>query len=499
MSAPEAVPAFERVAIYARAQSRFFMLALARRMKEQYNSKIHLYCNGAQQVEFYNRFVSEGLFETVTDSEIWMERCKDRGLDEAEVFARARIFEKKLKTTINRLLVPSRHLGRGYMLGGYHHPRSQQSELTTYVQAVHAYCAMLEFWEREFRERRITLCINGTPTAAITARAAGVPYRGLVGSRIRNLHIWAFNEFQETPVLEKRWRELSDSDGIDLSGPYDRHLINRVQFHTRFSFLVALKSAVRTTLQYVYWRLRGYWKARSYIYWDKIKLHFRIWRDYRRYKKVATTKLDDLAGKRFVYFPLHIEPEMALQGLSPEYFYQHALIAAVSRDLPAGVYLAVKEALGAIGRRPDTFYAQIAELKNVVLLDALEFGFDCAREADAVVTICGTVGLEAASFGTPVISFGQHNVYNFLPSVRVVADESELRHYLAEALFDPSVGERTGREGRRLVRAITDSSFDMAQYDYAKLNDFEMSSVNDALFALAGTLSEKSPQLSLVT
>jgi hypothetical protein len=494
---PANLPAFRRIALCARAQSRFFMLALARRLKEQYGSEIHLYCNGAQQLEFYRPFMSEGLFATVTDSEIWMERCNDQGLDETEVFERARTLEGRLNTTINRLLVPSRHFGRGYMLGGYYHPRSHQSEKTSYVQVVHAYCAMLEFWEAELREKHITLCINGTPTAALMTRLVGIPYRTLAGSRIRNLHAWAWNEFQENPAFEKRWRELSDADGMDMSGPYDRHLVNRSFFQSRFSLLAALKGAARTTLQYAYWRIRGYDKARGYYYWETVKFHFRIWRDYRQYWKLARTRLDDLEGKRFVYFPLHIEPETALQGLSPEYFYQHALIAAVSRDLPAGVYLVVKEAVGAIGRRPDTFYKQIADLKNVILLDASEFGFDCARKADAVLTICGTVGLEAAALGTPVISFGQHNIYNFLPSVRIVTDESKLPEYLAEALFDPAIAERIAREGRRLVRAITECSFDMAQYDYVRLNDFEMSSVEKAANALAMSLVEEGSHLTV--
>jgi hypothetical protein len=492
-----AVPAFARIALCARAQARFFMLALARRLKEKYNAEIHLYCNGAQQVEFYTPFIAEGLFATVTDSEIWMERCNDQNLDEAEVIARARELELRLNTTINRLLVPSRHFGRGYMLGGFYHPRSQQSERTSYVQVVHAYSAMLEFWEAELRGRRITLCINGTPTAAITARSMNIPYRVLVGSRMRNLHAWAWNEFYENPAFEKRWHELSDADGAEMTAPYDRHLTNRSNYRSRFSFKVALKAAVRTTLQYVYWHIRGYWKARSYLYLETIKFHFRIWRDYRRYTKLAVTKLNDLQGKRFVYFPLHVEPETALQGLSPEYFYQHALIAAVSRDLPAGVYLAVKEALGAVGRRPDCFYEQIADLKNVVWLDCWELGFECARKADAVVTICGTVGLEAVANGTPVIAFGQHNIYNFLPSVRVVTEESRLPHYLEEALCDPRVAERTGREGRRLVRAITDCSFDMAQYDYMNLNDFQMSSVDDAVRSLAESVLEEEPQLAV--
>ena len=52
--------------------------------------------------------------------------------------------------------------------------------------------------------------------------------------------------------------------------------------------------------------------------------------------------LEDLEGKRFIFFPLSTEPE-SLQTLSPEYFYQLAFITSIARDLPVGVYLVVKE------------------------------------------------------------------------------------------------------------------------------------------------------------
>ena len=168
-------------------------------------------------------------------------------------------------------------------------------------------------------------------------------------------------------------------------------------------------------------------KAKGYYLGENLRYFARMYRDWRRLGRLATTRLADLDKTPFVFYPLHLEPEMALQGLSPEYFYQLSLIAAVSRDLPAGVLLAVKEAFGAVGRRPADFYGQIAEFKNVVMLHPLELGVDCVRRAAAVVTICGTAGFEAAVMGRPVVAFGRHNVYNFLPHVTPVTDEARLQ------------------------------------------------------------------------
>ena len=60
----------------------------------------------------------------------------------------------------------------------------------------------------------------------------------------------------------------------------------------------------------------------------------------------------------------------------------------------------------------------------------LELGPDVIAASDAVVTITGTAGLEGVVMGKPVITFGQHNSYNFLEHVSVVTEESQLRGYL---------------------------------------------------------------------
>ncbi|MGB0630046.1 MAG: hypothetical protein ACPGRZ_05070, partial [Alphaproteobacteria bacterium] len=188
----------------------------------------------------------------------------------------------------------------------------------------------------------------------------------------------------------------------------------------------------------------------------------------------------------------------ALHGLSPEYFYQQALIAAVSRDLPAGVMLAVKETSGGIGRRPDHFYRQIDDLKNVVILDPWESGLECAQQSDVVVTICGTAGLEALSGGTPVIAFGRHNIYGPHPAVQIMTDETLLREQLDRALngyYDPA---EIKQEAGKLLGAIVDCSFDMGTFDYLDFASVESTQVQGALASLAKSLTQTETDVQAV-
>jgi len=481
--------AFDRIAFCARSEQRVIMIAMARALKKRCGSEIYLYCTGPQEVAYYQKANDDGVFTAIVDADTLLDSAFDEGLDENEVFERARALEQSIGLTINRMAVPDRHFGRGYALGGFYHPRSRYSETVDYVHMVHAYCTTLAFWDREFRDKAITLCINGSREAAYVAHAHGIPYRALAGARYENYHYWAWNELYESPMIEQAWRAIRSDPDIGLEEPYYTHQVSRNRYLRQFSLKFLLQQWSRVTARYAYWNLRGYKKAKGYYYGETMRYVYRVWRDYRRLYAMNLRRLADLEGKRFVYYPLHMEPETALHGISPEYFYQHALITAISRDLPAGVMLAVKEAFGSIGRRPDNFYRHIADLKNVVLLDVWERGFDCAQKADAVVTICGTTAIEALAAGRPVITFGRHNIYNFLPSVRIVSDETKLVDYLREVLDEAVDHDEIRRDARKLLQAMVTCSFDMGSYDYVTLDRFDERVVGDACDALAATLN----------
>ena len=470
----------QRIAMFARSDCRFFMLNVARELKRRHGSTIHLYCGGPEARQFYVDLDKEKLFASINDSHVLLPNSLVLNLNENEVFARAGEMERRLGYTYNRLAVSNRHLGRGFMLEGYFHPRSQYSEKTDYVQMVHAFNEELNYWDREYTEKKITCTINVPEYGAAIARMRGIPFRGLTSSRFKNWHHWSYNEFYENPEFEEAYRLGAGSNQGEIEAPYLVHRVNRERFKKGNGLFTVLVKLGLIVARYCYWTLRGHKKAQGYLLKDRLRYAWKIRADNLKLNALSRP-LSVLNGKRFVYYPLHIEPEYSIQGLSPEFFFQHALIATIARDLPAGVRFAVKETPGAIGRRPVNFYDQIVDFKNVVLIDTLELGLECARRADVVVTITGTGGFEAAVAGKPVITFGHHNIYNCLPHVRLIKSEGEVAEALLNALSPEFDREGARRAGQRFLNAVVSKSFDMRQYDFLDASNYDKESVVEAV------------------
>jgi hypothetical protein len=451
------------VLLTAHSQFRGLLCGVARRLGDEQGARVHLLCTTKEQVQYYQRRQPD-LFASIAVNDALYAGCRLPVSDPAAVVAEARGNEDWLGTTINELAVSDRHLGRGYALGGLYHPRSRISENTSYLQMLHGFNRLIEFWRGQIAARKPDLVLNGDKVAALICRREGIPYRTIAPSRYQTYFQWARSEFYENPEIEQSFRRLRQVPPAQLPQPYQAHLALRQVFLRESSLPGFLGKSGKLLLRRAYWRLRGYEKGRGYRVRSELRYLYRQWRDRRQLTGPATVSLSSLEGRPFVYYPLHTEPETALQMLSPEYFYQLSCIAALSRDLPAGVLLAVKDIYYAVGRRPADFYTQIREFKNVVLLDMLELGLEVVRKCSAVATITGTGGFEGAVLGKPVITFGRHNQYNCLPHVFVVTDERELKGHLRRALspdFDP---EQAARDGARLLQAVIDNSFDLKDF-----------------------------------
>ncbi len=478
------------IGLQARSETRLFLVALARELKARHGSIIHLYVGNAQEAVYYRGLDDDDLFASLTIDEQPQAGARVATIDEAAAVTAAQAWEARLGETFNRLAVSDRHLGRGYALGGFRHPRSCLSEGAGYAQLLNGFNEALAFWDREIVGKGLTCLLNGRLAASLIARDRGVPQRIFAGARYRSYHYWAQTEFFETPEFEAAYEagEAPTGAAPTLAAPYDSHLVNRAAFLSQKGFGHAARRAASQIARYAWWCVRGYDKAKGYYLAENLRYFFDIAREWRSLDRLARTPLAALAGKPFVFYPLHMEPEMALQGLSPEYFYQLSLIAAISRELPAGVRLAVKETPAGVGRRPRDFYRQITDLKNVVWLNTAELGLACVREAQAVVTITGTAGYEGAVMGKPVLTMGRHNIYGFLPHVDVVTDESRLGDALRAALGGRPDPADDSADGQRFLNAVVARSFDMRGYDFKRVDNFDAQCVSDAADALERSL-----------
>ena len=144
-----------------------------------------------------------------------------------------------------------------------------------------------------------------------------------------------------------------------------------------------------------------------------------------------------------------------------------------------------------IGRRPNGFYEELLNHKNLVLLKTEELGLDCIRQSKAVATISGTAGLEACVIGRPVITFKRHNIYNISEDVQIVIDDTDLWPIFKKIFRSSSDAQSIRQRGRRLLSAVRKSSWDMAGFDYSNQKVFDQKQVDDCYMALLASLDKK--------
>lgn len=143
--------------------------------------------------------------------------------------------------------------------------------------------------------------------------------------------------------------------------------------------------------------------------------------------------------KRSVYFPLHVQPEFTTDVRAPAYANQLALIESISKAVPVGYQVLVKEHPGMSGERALHYYKELKKLHNVRLLSPCLDSHDLIRNSDVILTIAGSSAWEAILYEKPVIAFGPL-CYGFSELAYHCENIAELPSVLSEVLerFTPN-------------------------------------------------------------
>jgi hypothetical protein len=127
----------------------------------------------------------------------------------------------------------------------------------------------------------------------------------------------------------------------------------------------------------------------------------------------ASYKNFDFENKKYVYYPLHYEPERTTTPDGGIYHDQIYTLIVLRAMLPSDVHILVKEhpsqfltvRMGFTGRSP-LIYHVINQLNGVLLVDINTNSLSLIKSSICVATITGTVALEAAVLGIRALVFG---------------------------------------------------------------------------------------------
>lgn len=160
------------------------------------------------------------------------------------------------------------------------------------------------------------------------------------------------------------------------------------------------------------------------------------WRVRRAYFSAPGRWDPYLSDEKYVYFPLHVQPEMSTMTFAPFYLDQLSILENLSKSLPMDHRLVVKEHPSMLGRRSAQYYERIRALPNVRLVNPLADSFEITRNSAAIFTITGTVGLEGLIMRKPVIVLGS-TYYRYCP---LTIDASKLAPVQWPALLAETLG-----------------------------------------------------------
>lgn len=120
-------------------------------------------------------------------------------------------------------------------------------------------------------------------------------------------------------------------------------------------------------------------------------------KQFNRYIKSFDNKLSE----KSIYFPLQFQPEESTLVKGIDYSNQIALIEHLSKSIPLGYTLVVKEHPLGRGNRPLWQYKHIESFYNVKMVELPSL--EIIKKCDLIISISGTVGMESLIYEKPII------------------------------------------------------------------------------------------------
>jgi len=138
----------------------------------------------------------------------------------------------------------------------------------------------------------------------------------------------------------------------------------------------------------------------------------------------------------YVLFGLHMQPESSIDVWAPFYSNQIWVIELLSRSIPPTHKLLVKIHKSDTANYSSREIRKMSDLPGVDLIAPFADARRFIENADLIILIQGTMGLEAALLGKPVIMLGQ-SPFTLFPSVAQLGEITELPTLVRKKLHEP--------------------------------------------------------------
>ena len=177
----------------------------------------------------------------------------------------------------------------------------------------------------------------------------------------------------------------------------------------------------------------NYGRTRTQVLKNEGLLPLKRWYRKKYINKHSSQKIPD--NQKFIYFPLHFEPEETLLIAAPYHTDQISVIKNIAKSIPVEFKLYVKEhpAMVLNGWRPSSFYDKILSMPNVKFIHPSVSNELLLDKCSMVITISGTAAFECGFYGKPSIVFAE-TLFSHLSFVHQLQSPEELPTALRSSL-----------------------------------------------------------------
>lgn len=307
-----------------------------------------------------------------------------------------------------------------------------------YDYTVHTAAGLFAFWEHVFTEYNIDFyydeCVSTllTYVAYLVGKKTGCEYftqffMRAVGMDLTH-HYYANDPFEmmdgmPDDYLERDYSPKQIKQATDFLDKYEKE-------HSKPKFMQFSGRKPKFKANYLllpfFWIRQRFFNPSTrdkgcYIYYkayeetlNPVKFYFRYKRCRKYFNKADLTK-------KFVYFPLHMQPEATTIVCAQKYEKQLYFLDNLAKSLPADTVIYAKEHYSFLGSRQESFYKSLMEYPNIVVIDPWEDSLTLIEKCECVATLTGTAGQEAMMLRRPVIMCGDI-LYKNAPGIMHIDD-----------------------------------------------------------------------------
>lgn len=173
-------------------------------------------------------------------------------------------------------------------------------------------------------------------------------------------------------------------------------------------------------------------------------------------------------NKNFVYFPLHLQPELETSAIGGKFCDQLLAIEILSQLIPKDWLIYVKENPKQTEyMRSNVFFKRLGFLKNVKLTPLEENTYKLIEKSQFVATITGTAAWESISGGKPALIFG-NSWFESLPGIVKYHKNFNLDDILSYTFDFKSLEQEINKLHNKMGNGVIDPNYEKLVGNYSK-------------------------------